>query len=561
MWRPTGTNVTPLGVKRRADASPEPDASIKQDPSYGKPDPASLSSKSEYDSSSYPPEKTERTENGSEASPSSALVASNSTPGSTGSGERRRRKKNRWGDESAKINMPGLPTALPQLNKEQMESYVLQIRLEEINRKLRTGDYVPPEGQRSPSPEPQYNADGKRINTREVRYRKKLEDERHKLVEKAIRTVPNFRPPVDYKRPSRITEKVYIPAKEFPEINFIGQLIGPRGNTLKGMEADSGAKISIRGRGSVKEGKSRTDAASNSAQEEDLHCLVMADSDDKVKRAVKLIENIIEKSATLPEGQNELKRNQLRELAALNGTLRDDENQTCINCGGIGHRRYECPERQNYTVSLTCRICGGRGHTARDCLHRNDPEFMQQARERDQHLDSEYMNLMAELGESTEGGEQQQKSSAPWQRPPPTGNAPPWQQQREGSGPTGAPAPWQQKQHTPHQHYPPQHQQHQQQYDQYYGAYYQSYDAYYGGYGGGYDYAQQQQAPPPPPPSGGGAPWQQAPPPPPPPGGMDAPPPPPPPPSEPAPPSDALPPPPPPPPSGSDSPPPPPPQE
>lgn len=94
-----------------------------------------------------------------------------------------------------------------------------------------------------------------------------------------------------------------------------------------------------------------------------------------------------------------MKRNQLRELAALNGTLRDDENQTCINCGGVGHRRYECPERQNYTNALTCRICGGRGHTARDCLHRNDPEFMAQAQEREQHLDSEYMNLMAELGE------------------------------------------------------------------------------------------------------------------------------------------------------------------
>lgn len=190
----------------------------------------------------------------------------------------------------------------------------MQIRLEEINRKLRTGDYVPPERERygvtlyyvgdgrterrqprrSPSPEPVYNSEGKRINTREARYKKKLEDERHKLVEKAMKTIPNFRPPPDYKKPSRIHEKVYIPAKEFPEINFIGQLIGPRGNTLKGMEAESGAKISIRGRGSVKEGKARTDAANNSAQEEDLHCLVMADSEEKVKKAVKLIEKIIE---------------------------------------------------------------------------------------------------------------------------------------------------------------------------------------------------------------------------------------------------------------------------
>ena len=40
----------------------------------------------------------------------------------------------------------------------------------------------------------------------------------------------------------------------------------------------------------------------------------------------------IYQAASIPEGQNELKRNQLRELAALNGTLRDDENQACQNC-------------------------------------------------------------------------------------------------------------------------------------------------------------------------------------------------------------------------------------
>jgi splicing factor 1 len=123
------------------------------------------------------------------------------------------------------------------------------------------------------------------------------------------------------------------------------------------MEGDSGAKIAIRGKGSVKEGKGRSDAAHASNQEEDLHCLIMADTEDKVNKAKKLIHNVIETAASIPEGQNELKRNQLRELAALNGTLRDDENQACQNCGKIGHRKYDCPEKQNYTA----RKVGGMG--------------------------------------------------------------------------------------------------------------------------------------------------------------------------------------------------------
>ncbi|KAL4743425.1 hypothetical protein BDV11DRAFT_109875 [Aspergillus similis] len=112
------------------------------------------------------------------------------------------------------------------------------------------------------------------------------------------------------------------------------------------METESGAKIAIRGKGSVKEGKGRSDAAHASNQEEDLHCLIMADTEEKVNKAKKLVHNVIETAASIPEGQNELKRNQLRELAALNGTLRDDENQACQNCGQIGHRKYDCPDGQ-----------------------------------------------------------------------------------------------------------------------------------------------------------------------------------------------------------------------
>ena len=75
-------------------------------------------------------------------------------------------------------------------------------------------------------------------------------------------------------------------------------------------------------------------------------------------------------AASIPEGQNELKRNQLRELAALNGTLRDDENQACQNCGEIGHRKWDCPEQRNYTAHIICRTCGNAGHMARDCPDR-----------------------------------------------------------------------------------------------------------------------------------------------------------------------------------------------
>jgi len=52
---------------------------------------------------------------------------------------------------------------------------------------------------RSPSPEPIYSYDGKRLNTREVRVKKRLEDERHKLILEALTINPEYKPPADYK--------------------------------------------------------------------------------------------------------------------------------------------------------------------------------------------------------------------------------------------------------------------------------------------------------------------------------------------------------------------------
>ncbi|KAF1816728.1 hypothetical protein P152DRAFT_470714 [Eremomyces bilateralis CBS 781.70] len=384
-------------------------------------------------------------------------------------GTKKRKKRNRWGDatENKAAGLMGLPTAImANMTTEQLEAYIVHLRIQEISEKLRINDVVPAEGDRSPSPPPQYDNFGRRVNTREYRYRKRLEDERHKLVEKAMKMIPNYHPPSDYRRPTKTQEKVYVPVNDYPEINFIGLLIGPRGNTLKKMETESGAKIAIRGKGSVKEGKGRSDAAHSSNQEEDLHCLIMADSEDKVIKAKKLIHNVIETAASIPEGQNELKRNQLRELAALNGTLRDDENQACQNCGEIGHRKYDCPQQRNFTTNIICRICGNAGHMARDCPDRqrgtnwrNDDRGPRPAGRigAGDAVDREYESLMQELsGGAASSGAQQRieyndegygaaaggENLKPWQRGP-TGAPAPWQQRDNDRGASGsAPAPW-----------------------------------------------------------------------------------------------------------------------
>jgi|ERR1700722_2592279 len=98
-----------------------------------------------------------------------------------------------------------------------------------------------------------------------------------------------------------------------------------------------------------------------------------------------------------------LNGSKLRELAVLNGTLRDDENQICQNCGGVGHRKYDCPEQRNFTANIICRVCGSAGHMGRDCTANKDPNAVAVMGASGKGFDSEYAKLMAELGESGTG--------------------------------------------------------------------------------------------------------------------------------------------------------------
>ncbi|ETV92722.1 hypothetical protein H310_13149 [Aphanomyces invadans] len=113
-------------------------------------------------------------------------------------------------------------------------------------------------------------------------------------------------------------KKVYIPVEKYPDINFMGLLIGPRGSNQKRMETLSGSKILIRGRGSSKEPSGDAD------EDEDLHVLITADTDEQIARAQREVEDILFN----PEQAMKLKQEQLRQVA---------ENNNQQDGGGGGH--------------------------------------------------------------------------------------------------------------------------------------------------------------------------------------------------------------------------------
>ncbi|KAJ3675776.1 hypothetical protein LUZ60_004818 [Juncus effusus] len=299
-----------------------------------------------------------------------------------------RKRKSRWADEEPKplINLPDFMKDFPiELDP---EVQALNARLLEISRLFQSGLPLDdrPEGARSPSPEPVYDNMGIRINTREFRARERLNRERQEIISQLIRKNPAFKPPADY-RPPKLHKKLFIPMKEYPGYNFIGLIIGPRGNTQKRMEKETGAKIVIRGKGSIKEGKllQKRDTKPDPSENEDLHVLVEADTEESLEAAAGMVQKLL---TPVDEVLNEHKRQQLRELATLNGTIRDDE--FCKICGETGHRQFACPAKSNtFKSDVLCKICGDGGHPTIDCPVKGTVG---------KKMDDEYQNFLAELG-------------------------------------------------------------------------------------------------------------------------------------------------------------------
>ncbi|CAM8954512.1 unnamed protein product [Rhodiola kirilowii] len=128
------------------------------------------------------------------------------------------------------------------------------------------------------------------------------------------------------------TIRVDIPVDLYPNFNFVGRLLGPRGNSLKRVEATTECRVLIRGRGSIK------DPARVISEEmmrgkpgyehlnEPLHILVEAELpvdviDARLMQAREILKDLLK---PVDESQDFFKKQQLRELAVINGTLRDE---------------------------------------------------------------------------------------------------------------------------------------------------------------------------------------------------------------------------------------------
>jgi hypothetical protein len=328
-------------------------------------------------------------------------VASVSTIESAEETARKAARRSRWsaevipstnGSSSASVINPIVSTEIIQ------QTVVLQLQLAQLNQSLMTvvqdAARIEQDPNRSPSPPPRYDSSGKRINTREFRMREALNQQRIKLIEELVKFNPAFQPPIDFIK-TKPFRKIYVPKTNDPNINYIGLIIGPRGRTQKQMEQETNTRISIRGKGSAndkKRGQKQPD------EDDELHVHIQAENEEGLDRAAKMVEALLR---PLDDKLNEHKQKQLKELALINGTWKE-ENDYCPICGEKGHQQFDCPYRAKAfkAAGVKCSICGDLSHPTRDCPMRE--QGISSAND-NKNLDNEYDSFLAELDDPKAG--------------------------------------------------------------------------------------------------------------------------------------------------------------
>ncbi|XP_039001691.1 KH domain-containing protein At2g38610-like [Hibiscus syriacus] len=139
--------------------------------------------------------------------------------------------------------------------------------------------------------------------------------------------------------------RLEIPVNTYPNFNFVGRLLGPRGNSLKRVEATLGCRVYVRGKGSIKDSDKEEQLRGRPGYEhlnEPLHILIEADLpanvvDIRLRQAREIVEELLK---PVDESQDFIKRRQLRELTMLNSNFREESpgpsgSVSPFNCSGM----------------------------------------------------------------------------------------------------------------------------------------------------------------------------------------------------------------------------------
>ncbi|KAG5881144.1 hypothetical protein JTB14_020847 [Gonioctena quinquepunctata] len=123
-------------------------------------------------------------------------------------------------------------------------------------------------------------------------------------------------------KPIKVTVKVLVPVKEHPKFNFVGKLLGPKGNSMKRLQEETMCKMAVLGRGSMKD-RQKEDELRHSLDPkyshlvDDLHVEISAlgppaEAHARVAFALAEVRKYL-----IPDNNDNIRQEQMREMEVM----------------------------------------------------------------------------------------------------------------------------------------------------------------------------------------------------------------------------------------------------
>ncbi|XP_020818384.1 homeobox protein abdominal-A isoform X1 [Drosophila serrata] len=148
-------------------------------------------------------------------------------------------------------------------------------------------------------------------------------------------------------KPVKVAVKVAVPVRDHPKFNFVGKLLGPKGNSMKRLQEDTMCKMAVLGRGSMRDRRKEEELRASGDSRyahlfEDLHVEIStfaapAEAHARIAYALAEVRRFL-----VPDYHDDIRQEQMWEMQALTSTPTlgahslDDSQSPTINASNQG---------------------------------------------------------------------------------------------------------------------------------------------------------------------------------------------------------------------------------
>ncbi|XP_008182076.1 KH domain-containing, RNA-binding, signal transduction-associated protein 2-like [Acyrthosiphon pisum] len=161
-------------------------------------------------------------------------------------------------------------------------------------------------------------------------------------------------------KPIKVSIRVAVPVRDHPKFNFVGKLLGPKGNSLKRLQEDTITKMAILGRGSMRD-RNKEEKLRNSGDpkfshlKDDLHVEITAfappaEAHARIAYALTEVRRFL-----VPDYNDEIRQEQMWEMQILQKGSGDATDSETGESGSSSHSVDD--NRQNYSAVHSAGEC------------------------------------------------------------------------------------------------------------------------------------------------------------------------------------------------------------